>query len=178
MYQTCHLTVTYCLHMQSAAQQLSLHLWSWNYSAHGSCLTPSFLLQYAAQAEEPYFKEALYSTLVDLKATQQLLKMDSPGLLTYLRDTGGLPEGDATRRGVPIGPLSHRQVTTLINPCATRLSPRCTPKGLHLTLTGCASHSHTGVLLCCARSCLYGLSISHACAPRTSGNSPSHVPGV
>ena len=104
LYQACHLTVTYCLHMQSAAQQLSLHLWSWNYSAHGSCLTPSFLLQCAAQAEDPYFKEALYSTLVDLKATQQLLKMDSPGLLTYLRDAGGLPEGEATRRGAPIGP--------------------------------------------------------------------------
>ena len=73
-----------------------------------------FLPQYAAQASDPFFKEALYSTLVDLKATQQLLKMDSPELLSYLRDSGGLPERDATQRGAPIGPLSQRQVNTLL----------------------------------------------------------------
>ena len=90
----------------------------------GSFLTPFFPLQYAAQAEDPYFKEALYSTLVDSRATQQLLKMDSPKLLSYLRDSGGLPERDATQRGAPIGPLSHRQVVTILtSPYVTCLSP-------------------------------------------------------
>ena len=71
------------------------------------------MLQYAAQAEDPYFKEALYNTLVDLKATPELLKMDSPELAAYLRSSGGLPESNATQRGSPLGPLSPSRVRHL-----------------------------------------------------------------
>lgn len=78
------------------------------------------MLQYAAQAEDPYFKEALYNTLVDLKATPELLKMDSPELAAYLRSSGGLPERDATQRGSPLGPLNPSRVRHL-----TMLPYRC-----------------------------------------------------
>ena len=71
-------------------------------------------VQYASQAEDPHFKEALYSTLVDLKASTELLQMDSPELAAYLRSTGGLPEKDAVRPSAPIGPLSPSQVITLV----------------------------------------------------------------
>ena len=73
----------------------------------------SSALQYASQAQDPHFKEALYSTLVELKATAELLQMDSPELAAYLRSYGGLPERDAMRPGAPIGPLSASQVGAL-----------------------------------------------------------------
>lgn len=51
--------------------------------------------------------------------------MDSPELLSYLRESGGLPERDATQRGAPIGPLSHRQVAPLLTyPNVTCSGPR------------------------------------------------------
>ena len=74
-------------------------------------------LQYASQAQDPHFKEALYSTLVDLKATTELLQMDSPELAAYLRSYGGLPDRDAMRPGAPIGPLSAGQVGVLFCAC-------------------------------------------------------------
>ena len=135
--QTCH---------PAKVRQQWLHLPASGMSAllchHvGSCLTLPFLLQYAAQAEDPYFKEALYSTLVDLKATQQLLKMDSPGLLTYLRDAGGLPEGDATRRGAPVGPLSHRQVPTLLTHPPVAPATAITSHMTHVSHAPCLPYS-------------------------------------
>ena len=51
--------------------------------------------------------------------------MDSPKLLSYLRDSGGLPER-AAQRGAPIGPLTHTQVIALLTyPYITILGPLC-----------------------------------------------------
>ncbi len=62
--------------------------------------------QCAAKAEDPYFHEVLYSTLIGARATPQLLQLDSPRLERWLRGQGGL---DAAQPGIPIGPLQPGQ---------------------------------------------------------------------
>lgn len=67
------------------------------------------LLARAGRAEDPGFREALYTTLVDLRATRELLQLDSPALERHLRAAGGLPERGALAVGAPIGPLGPAQ---------------------------------------------------------------------
>lgn len=66
--------------------------------------------QHAAKADDPYFHEVLYNTLVDAHATTQLLQLDNPRLERHLRSSGGLPERGGVPPGAPIGPLSPTQV--------------------------------------------------------------------
>ena len=68
------------------------------------------LVQRAAKAEDPYFHEVLYNTLIDLRATKELLELDTPHLERHLQTNGGLP---ALPAGGPIGPLSPSQVPGL-----------------------------------------------------------------
>ena len=51
-----------------------------------------------------YFKDALYGALVDLKATPELLAMDSPELAAYLRPLGAFPSVMPRSEGRPLGP--------------------------------------------------------------------------
>ena len=69
-------------------------------------------LQRAAAAEDPYFQECLFGTLLEARAITHLLGMDSPLLERYLRTTGGLgaERGVPFQPGSPIGPLSPTQV--------------------------------------------------------------------
>lgn len=67
------------------------------------------LLARAARAEDPGFREALYTTLVELRATRELLQLDNPALERHLRAAGGLPERGALAVGAPIGPLGPAQ---------------------------------------------------------------------
>lgn len=66
-------------------------------------------VQHASKAEDPYFHAVLYDTLVDARATAQLLQLDNPLLERHLRSSGGLPERGPVA-GAPIGPLSPTQV--------------------------------------------------------------------
>ena len=70
------------------------------------------LLARAARAEDPGFRDALYTTLVELGATRELLQLDGPALERHLRSAGGLPERGAMAVGVPIGPLGPAQART------------------------------------------------------------------
>lgn len=67
-------------------------------------------VQHAAKADDPYFHAVLYDTLVDMRATAQLLQLDSPLLERHLRSSGGLPDRGAPPPGAAIGPLSPTQV--------------------------------------------------------------------
>ena len=67
-------------------------------------------LQGGAKAEDPYFHEVLYATLLDARAVQPLLRLDPPHLEGFLRRRGGMPEGGEALSGVPLGPLSPAQV--------------------------------------------------------------------
>ncbi|CAL8471349.1 g10891 [Coccomyxa elongata] len=71
------------------------------------------LLLHAAKADDPYFHAVLYDTLVDMRATAQLLQLDSPLLERHLRSSGGLPDRGAPPQGAAIGPLSPTQVASL-----------------------------------------------------------------
>ena len=64
-------------------------------------------LQRARLAEDPYFHEALYNMLIDLRATNELLDLDTNHLERHLRSNGGLPSGIVDG---PIGPLAPGQV--------------------------------------------------------------------
>ena len=52
----------------------------------------------------------MYNMLIDLRATSDLLDLDTEQLVTHLKANGGLPPG--VLEG-PIGPLTPSQVTTL-----------------------------------------------------------------
>ncbi len=67
---------------------------------------------------------------MELRATTELLQMDSPELAAYLRSYGGLPERDAMLPGAPIGPLSASQVGALSCMCAV-LGPALPGRRLH-----------------------------------------------
>lgn len=74
-------------------------------------MCPCLLPQSSARAEDPYFHEVLYATLIDARASRQLLQLDSPALERWLRGQGGL---DAAQPGIPIGPLQPGQVGVLL----------------------------------------------------------------
>ncbi|PRW05942.1 nuclear pore complex Nup155 isoform B [Chlorella sorokiniana] len=65
------------------------------------------LLARAAAAQDPCFHDALYATLVQLRAVKELLALDTPYLEGYLVRAGGLL-GAAS--GAAVGPLSASQV--------------------------------------------------------------------
>ncbi len=73
----------------------------------------TLLVQHAAKADDPYFHAVLYNTLVDMRATAQLLQLDSPMLERHLRSSAGLPDRGAPPPGAAIGPLSPTQVPAL-----------------------------------------------------------------
>ncbi|EFN51092.1 hypothetical protein CHLNCDRAFT_141404 [Chlorella variabilis] len=65
------------------------------------------LLAHAAAAADPLFHDALYATLVQLKAVKELLSLDTPYLEAYLIRGGGLL---GAAPGASVGPLSAGQV--------------------------------------------------------------------
>ena len=90
---------------------------AWQHANSGDCGAAP---QRAAAAEDPYFQECLFGTLLEARAVSHLLGMDSPLLERYLRTTGGLAaeRGVPFQPGSPIGPLSPTQVLLL---CARAL---------------------------------------------------------
>ena len=70
-------------------------------------------MQRAALAQETYFQEVLYNTLIDLCAFSDLLDLDSPHLEKHLRANGGMPPSGILDG--PIGPLEPSQVPPLLS---------------------------------------------------------------
>lgn len=73
-------------------------------------------MQRAAQAEDPYFHEVLYNTLIDLRAVDELLSLETSRLPEHLRINGGLPSHPLSGS---IGPLTQSQVQFryYLSPC-------------------------------------------------------------
>jgi hypothetical protein len=88
------------------------------------------VVQHAAKAQDPYFHEVLYNTLVDLRAVPQLLQLDSPHLERHLRSVGGLPPKGPLPAGTSIGPLSPTQVPTHPISCPSLDSSDSTPSSV------------------------------------------------
>ena len=80
------------------------------HQAAGSALSSAMTLrpQAAAAAGDPFFHEVVYSTLIDVGASRQLLGLDSRSahLESFLRRAGGL---EGTTPGVPLPPLGPDQ---------------------------------------------------------------------
>ena len=74
-------------------------------------------LRACASSQDTFFHKVLYSELVNLGASEQLLSLESPLLEQYLSEEGGLPlptNDDGSGRAVEtLGPLSARQVIHL-----------------------------------------------------------------
>jgi hypothetical protein len=66
-------------------------------------------LQAAAAAGDQFFHEVVYSTLIDVGASRQLLGLDSRSahLESFLRRAGGL---DGATSGAPLPPLGPEKV--------------------------------------------------------------------
>lgn len=118
------------------------------------CLVPvqyttcSLWAQAATGAGDPYFHQVLYSTLIEVGATQQLLALDSRAgrLEPFLRKASGIPRATSAH----IGPLQPDQARSDCLPTTLPLARSKNP----LFPASCALNCHS---LCSQLSSLFWL---------------------